>query len=176
MAEGVELIESRETGGLGPGGRGGKSAFASRVLSHVQHGPNINYTTSVRPSVISARSTARPAATRVTSCRATSCWRRLPRPCNWAAIRFCWQGGLHPTLPLEWYEDLLRDIQRHYPRSTSMGSVSGDSPFHKDLQVAAAHHRCWNDSGGCGLGSIPGRDGAEILVDRVPPRHHSGKV
>ena len=23
------------------------------------------------------------------------------------------QGGMHPTLPLEWYEDLLRDIKAH---------------------------------------------------------------
>ena len=25
------------------------------------------------------------------------------------------QGGMHPTLPLEWYEDLLRDIKAHFP-------------------------------------------------------------
>src|SRR6478735_2028034 len=25
------------------------------------------------------------------------------------------QGGLHPRLKLEWYEDLLRDIKAHFP-------------------------------------------------------------
>src|SRR4051812_33182455 len=26
------------------------------------------------------------------------------------------QGGLHPELPLEWYEELLADIRRHFPQ------------------------------------------------------------
>src|ERR1700730_6616791 len=26
------------------------------------------------------------------------------------------QGGLHPRLPLEWYEELLRDLKARYPR------------------------------------------------------------
>ncbi len=34
------------------------------------------------------------------------------------------QGGLHPTLPLEWYEDLLRSIKEHFPQV----NVHGFSP------------------------------------------------
>ena len=34
------------------------------------------------------------------------------------------QGGMHPTLPLEWYEDLLRDIKSHFPHV----NVHGFSP------------------------------------------------
>ncbi len=34
------------------------------------------------------------------------------------------QGGLHPQLPLEWYEDLLRDIKAHFPQV----NVHGFSP------------------------------------------------
>ena len=34
------------------------------------------------------------------------------------------QGGMHPTLPLEWYEDLLRDIKLQYPEV----NVHGFSP------------------------------------------------
>ena len=34
------------------------------------------------------------------------------------------QGGMHPTLPLEWYEDLLRDIKSHFPSV----NVHGFSP------------------------------------------------
>src|SRR3989339_749669 len=26
------------------------------------------------------------------------------------------QGGMHPQLPLEWYEDLLRDVRQRYPQ------------------------------------------------------------
>ncbi|MDO7713322.1 MAG: dehypoxanthine futalosine cyclase, partial [Pirellulales bacterium] len=34
------------------------------------------------------------------------------------------QGGMHPTLPLEWYEELLRDIKLQYPEV----NVHGFSP------------------------------------------------
>ena len=34
------------------------------------------------------------------------------------------QGGMHPTLPLEWYEDLLRDIKLQYPEV----NIHGFSP------------------------------------------------
>ena len=34
------------------------------------------------------------------------------------------QGGLHPKLPLEWYEDLLRDMKRHFPQV----NIHGFSP------------------------------------------------
>ncbi len=34
------------------------------------------------------------------------------------------QGGLHPTLTLEWYEELLRDIKSHFPAV----NVHGFSP------------------------------------------------
>jgi cyclic dehypoxanthinyl futalosine synthase len=34
------------------------------------------------------------------------------------------QGGLHPKLPLEWYEELLADIKSHYPQV----NIHGFSP------------------------------------------------
>ena len=34
------------------------------------------------------------------------------------------QGGLHPSLPLEWYEELLRDIKTHFPQI----NIHGFSP------------------------------------------------
>ena len=34
------------------------------------------------------------------------------------------QGGLHPKLPLEWYEDMLRSIKSHFPQV----NVHGFSP------------------------------------------------
>ncbi len=45
------------------------------------------------------------------------------------------QGGLHPDLPFEWYEDLLRDIKAHFPTV----NVHGFSPpeihhFHEEVQ------------------------------------------
>jgi cyclic dehypoxanthinyl futalosine synthase len=73
------------------------------------------------------------------------------------------QGGTHPDLPLEWYEDLVRffkslDIHLHGfspPEIQKMAVVSGHPVREVIRRLAAA-----------GLDSIPG-GGAEILVDRV---------
>jgi cyclic dehypoxanthinyl futalosine synthase len=84
------------------------------------------------------------------------------------------QGGLHPDLPLEWYEDLLRDIKAHFPNV----NIHGFSPpeiffFHKlyRLPLRTVLTRLKD----AGLGSLPG-GGGEILVDRVRKEMTRGKV
>ncbi len=84
------------------------------------------------------------------------------------------QGGLHPDLPLEWYEDLLRDIKAHYPQL----NIHAFSPpeihffskkFKMPLETVLGRLRA------AGLGSLPG-GGGEILVDRVRKAMTKGKV
>ncbi|MDR1484770.1 MAG: dehypoxanthine futalosine cyclase [Planctomycetaceae bacterium] len=75
------------------------------------------------------------------------------------------QGGLHPLLSFEWYEDLLRRIKLRFPEMNVHGFSPTEVVFFADrfglselevlLRLRAA-----------GLGSLPG-GGAEILVDRV---------
>ncbi len=75
------------------------------------------------------------------------------------------QGGLHPELPLAWYEDLLRDIKRRFPQI----NVHGFSPaeVHHIGQISGLPVRSVLERlRAAGLGSLPG-GGAEILVDRV---------
>jgi len=75
------------------------------------------------------------------------------------------QGGLHPTLKLEWYEDLLRDLKARYPKF----NLHAFSPpelwfFHKlnKIPLREVLRRLKE----AGMGSLPG-GGGEILVDRV---------
>jgi cyclic dehypoxanthinyl futalosine synthase len=77
------------------------------------------------------------------------------------------QGGLHPDLKIEWYEDLLRSIKRRFaihlhcfssPEILNIAEVSGLS-----LRDTIARLR------DAGLDSIPG-GGAEILDDGVRQR------
>jgi cyclic dehypoxanthinyl futalosine synthase len=75
------------------------------------------------------------------------------------------QGGLHPNLKLEWYEDLLRDLKARYPTF----NLHAFSPpelwfFHKlnKLPLREVLRRLKE----AGMGSLPG-GGGEILVDRV---------
>jgi len=81
------------------------------------------------------------------------------------------QGGLHPDLRIEWYEDLLSSIKRRFPihlhcfsapEILNIAEVSG-------LTVRGAIARLRN----AGLDSIPG-GGAEILDDAV--RHRISRL
>ena len=74
------------------------------------------------------------------------------------------QGGLHPDLKIEWYEDLLRAIKQRFrihnhcfsaPEITNIAEVSGLSLHDTIARLRDA-----------GLDSIPG-GGAEILDDQV---------
>ena len=84
------------------------------------------------------------------------------------------QGGLHPKLPLEWYEELLRDIKSEFPRV----NVHGFSPpeIHHFTKVSKLPLRTVLERlKQAGLGSLPG-GGGEILVDRVRREITRGKV
>jgi cyclic dehypoxanthinyl futalosine synthase len=84
------------------------------------------------------------------------------------------QGGLHPRLKLEWYEDLLRDIKAHFPQV----NIHGFSPpeIHHFTKVSKLPLRTvLQRLKAAGLGSLPG-GGGEILVDRVRKAMTRGKV
>lgn len=84
------------------------------------------------------------------------------------------QGGLHPTLPLSWYEDLLRAIKERYPQV----NVHGFSPpelFHFAKVSKLPLREVLKRLKAAGLGSLPG-GGGEILVDRVRKLITRGKV
>jgi cyclic dehypoxanthinyl futalosine synthase len=84
------------------------------------------------------------------------------------------QGGLHPTLTLEWYEDLLRDIKTHFPDV----NIHGFSPpeIHHFTKISKRPLReVLERLARAGLGSLPG-GGGEILVDRVRQAMTRGKV
>lgn len=84
------------------------------------------------------------------------------------------QGGLHPTLTLQWYEDLLRDIKQHFPQV----NVHGFSPpeiYHFTKVAKLPLEEVLHRLKAAGLGSLPG-GGAEILVDRVRNEITRGKV
>ena len=75
------------------------------------------------------------------------------------------QGGNHPSLKLEWYEELFRDLKVRYPQ-LNLHALSASEIWHihklsklplRDVLVRLKD---------AGMGSLPG-GGAEILVDRV---------
>jgi len=84
------------------------------------------------------------------------------------------QGGLHPNFKLEWYEEMLQDIKKHFPEI----NIHGFSPpeLHHFTKVnKRSIETVLERLKAAGLGSIPG-GGAEILVDRVRGAITRGKV
>jgi cyclic dehypoxanthinyl futalosine synthase len=84
------------------------------------------------------------------------------------------QGGLHPHLKLEWYEDLLRDIKHHFP-GVNVHGFSAPEIYHFTKVTKLPLRVVLERLEAAGLGSLPG-GGAEILVDRVRQEITRGKV
>jgi len=83
------------------------------------------------------------------------------------------QGGMHPNLKLEWYEELLRDLRTRYP-SVNLHAFSPPElhHFHKINKIPLIE--VLQRLKAAGLGSLPG-GGGEILVDRVRKELTKGK-
>lgn len=84
------------------------------------------------------------------------------------------QGGLHPKLPLEWYENTLSTLKQHFPNV----NIHGFSPpeIHHFTKISKLPLRTVLERlKAAGLGSLPG-GGGEILVDRVRKSITRGKV
>ncbi len=84
------------------------------------------------------------------------------------------QGGLHPHLKLEWYEELLADIKAHYP-GVNVHGFSAPEIHHFTKVSKRPLKEVLDRLKAAGLGSLPG-GGAEILVDRVRTAMTRGKV
>ena len=75
------------------------------------------------------------------------------------------QGGVHPKLEIEWYEDLVEHIHNKYPQVTIHGFSAIEIDYiarRSDISIKEALTRL----NAKGLSSIPGA-GAEILSDKV---------
>jgi dehypoxanthine futalosine cyclase len=83
------------------------------------------------------------------------------------------QGGVHPSLPFEYYLDLVRrtvkEVPQIYPHFYSTSEIIGMSKI-SGLSIREVLGQLWD----AGLRSIPG-GGAEILADRVKTKISSRK-
>ncbi len=75
------------------------------------------------------------------------------------------QGGHNPDVPLEWYEDLFRQVKARYP-AFRLHALSPPEIIHISRLAAIPTTEVLARLIAAGLDSVPG-GGAEILVDRV---------
>jgi len=75
------------------------------------------------------------------------------------------QGGLHPTLKIDWFEDLFRQLSEHFPQ-VQIHSLSPAEVIQIAKLSGLTMQECLKRLQASGLASVPG-GGAEILVDEV---------
>lgn len=75
------------------------------------------------------------------------------------------QGGVHPTLKLEWYESLVSHIHQKYPQITIHGFSAIEIDYIAKVSKVSINE-VLSTLKNAGLSSIPGA-GAEVLSDRV---------
>jgi len=90
--------------------------------------------------------------------------KKLQEVVDAGGVQILLQGGLHPELRIEWYEDLFRWMKKEY--RLGLHALSPEEILHigrlESLSVRGVLERLH----AAGLDSVPG-GGAEILVDRV---------
>lgn len=84
------------------------------------------------------------------------------------------QGGLHPDLKIEWFEELFGAITKRFP-SIRLHSLSPAEITHIAKISAISMEDCLKRLHKAGLGSIPG-GGAEVLVDEVRQEISPNKI
>jgi cyclic dehypoxanthinyl futalosine synthase len=172
--EGLRLLESPDLESLGRGA----DAVAGRLHPEPHRtyniDRNINYTNVCIGGCRFCAFSCRPGSPQGYVISRESLYQKIEETIALGGDQILLQGGLHPELPLGWYEDLLRDIKRRFPQI----NVHGFSPpeIHhigrvSGLPVRSVLERLRE----AGLGSLPG-GGAEILVDRVRQAVSRSKV
>jgi len=173
-AEGLQLLQSGDLTALG--------AAANRVTERLHPEPfrtynidrNINYTNACTAVCDFCAFYRPPSHPEVYVLPLDVLLKKIEETVALGGDQILLQGGLHPKLPLEWYEEMLSTLRRHYPQV----NIHGFSPpeiYHftkiSKLPLKTVLQRLQE----AGLGSLPG-GGGEILVDRVRKSITRGKV
>lgn len=84
------------------------------------------------------------------------------------------QGGLHPDLSIEWFEELFREIKQRFPQ-IQVHSLSPAEVVHIAQLSGLSMPECLRRLQAAGLDSVPG-GGAEVLVDEVRQEISPNKI
>jgi cyclic dehypoxanthinyl futalosine synthase len=90
--------------------------------------------------------------------------KKLQEVVDAGGVQILLQGGLHPELRIEWYEDLFRWMKSTY--RLGLHALSPEEILHIARLEGLSVRRVLERLREAGLDSVPG-GGAEILVDRV---------
>ncbi len=92
-------------------------------------------------------------------------FRKIEETIAVGGVQLLLQGGHNPDLPIEWYEDLFREIKTRYP-PFRLHALSPPEVIHLSRLSQQPVPQVLDRLIAAGMDSVPG-GGAEILVDRV---------
>ena len=92
-------------------------------------------------------------------------FRKIEETIAVGGVQLLLQGGHNPDLPIEWYEDLFREIKKRYPQFR-LHALSPPEVIHLSRLSQQSVPEVLDRLIAAGMDSVPG-GGAEILVDRV---------
>jgi cyclic dehypoxanthinyl futalosine synthase len=163
--EGLALLESHDLAALGRAADAAARRFHPEPFRTYNVDRNINYTNVCTSGCDFCAFSRRAGDADAYVISPEELQRKIEETIALGGDQILLQGGMHPGLKIEWYEELLREIKRRFPQI----NVHGFSPPEIDhiatlsgLSVRETLERLKQ----AGLGSLPG-GGAEILVDRV---------
>jgi len=173
-AEGLQLLESPDLLAIG--------AAAEAVTRRLHPGPyrtynidrNINYTNACTAVCDFCAFYRPPKHPEVYVLTREVLHQKIAETIELGGDQILLQGGLHPNLPLEWYEELLADLRSNFP-SINIHGFSPPEIHHFSKLSKLPLKTVLQRLKAAGLGSLPG-GGGEILVDRVRSAITRGKV
>ncbi|HMS16719.1 MAG TPA: CofH family radical SAM protein [Planctomycetota bacterium] len=95
-------------------------------------------------------------------------WKKMEELRQAGGTRVLLQGGHHPDLPLEWYEELLRDLRADFP-TIERDAFSPSEIEHMALVSGESLETVMRRLKAAGLDGVPG-GGGEILDDEIRQR------
>ena len=123
--EGLQLLESHDLAALGRAADAVTRRLHPEPYPHLQHRPQHQLHEHLHERLPLLRVLAQAGRRgRLRPRAATSCYRKIEETIALGGDQILLQGGMHPELKLEWYEELLRDIKQRFPQV----NIHGFSP------------------------------------------------
>ena len=163
--QGLRLLQSHDLAALGRAANAVTGRLHPEPYRTFNVDRNVNYTNVCTSGCRFCAFSRRPGDEEGYVIEPEELYRKIEETIELGGDQILLQGGMHPDLNLQWYEQLLRDVRRRFPQI----NVHGFGPPEIDhlarlseLSLETVLARLQQ----AGLGSLPG-GGAEILVDRV---------
>ncbi|WP_459554824.1 radical SAM protein [Lacunimicrobium album] len=172
--EGLQLLQSHDLTGIGQAANAVTMRLHPEPFRTYNIDRNINYTNACTAVCDFCAFYRKPTDADVYVLTKEELHQKIRETIELGGEQILLQGGLHPKLTLEWYEEMLRDIKAEFPGF----NVHGFSPpeIHHFTKIAKLPlETVLQRLKDAGLGSLPG-GGGEILVDRVRKEITRGKV